>query len=275
MTVESFNKFRFRPSGVPSPAPGVGGEDEVDWRSGRRGRLGHGSEQAEARIEGRRRLVGPEQEMKAAVGIGSPESDRRHEVYKCDGSPYWLTIILQIIDDLLKYSPLLLQLAMLVWVTGLLGEFLVKSFRLRTPPTVESSPALTHLQHFGEFVDDQVDQPHFLLHVQFVFQTHESFAPSFLSSCCLVLKFLYLSLSSEISNAFVLVLMSQQALLLLDHHLDHHPRGLLLPIARTGFDLLERKPWPPNFFPFPPGSFVSRFLNTKFRFHGPMFTTWS
>ncbi|KAL0911298.1 hypothetical protein M5K25_019430 [Dendrobium thyrsiflorum] len=34
-------------------------------------------EQAEARIEGRRRLVGPEQEVKAAVGIGSPESDRR------------------------------------------------------------------------------------------------------------------------------------------------------------------------------------------------------
>ncbi|KAL0905908.1 hypothetical protein M5K25_024357 [Dendrobium thyrsiflorum] len=68
-----------------------------------------------------------------------------------------------------------------------------------------------------------------------------SFVQSFLSSCCSVLKSLYLSLSSEISNAFVLVLRSQQALLLLDHHFVHHPRGLLLlPTARTEFDLLER-----------------------------------
>ncbi|KAL0906523.1 hypothetical protein M5K25_025024 [Dendrobium thyrsiflorum] len=105
---------------------------------------------------------------------------------------------------------------------------------------VESSPGQMHLQHFGEFVDDQVDQPHFLLHVQFLFQTPESFVPSFLSSCYSVLKSLYLSLSSEISNAFVLVLTFQQALLLLDHHFDHHPRGLLLlPTARTEFDLLE------------------------------------
>ncbi|KAL0903238.1 hypothetical protein M5K25_027598 [Dendrobium thyrsiflorum] len=105
---------------------------------------------------------------------------------------------------------------------------------------VESSPAQMHLQHFGEFADDQVDQPHFLLHVQFVFQTPESFVPSFLSSCCSVLKSPYLSPSSEISNAFVLVLTFQQALLLLDHHFDHHPRRLLLLlIARTKFDLLE------------------------------------
>ncbi|KAL0907096.1 hypothetical protein M5K25_025639 [Dendrobium thyrsiflorum] len=85
-----------------------------------------------------------------------------------------------------------------------------------------------------------------------VFLEIASFVPSFQSSCCSVLKFLYLSLSSEISNAFVLVLRSQQALLLLDHHFDHHPRGLLLlPTAHTEFDLLERKPWSPNFFPFP------------------------
>ncbi|KAL0923354.1 hypothetical protein M5K25_007408 [Dendrobium thyrsiflorum] len=128
---------------------------------------------------------------------------------------------------------------------------------------VESSPAQMHLQHFGEFVDEQVDQPHFPLHVWFVFQTPE----------VQVLKSPYLSPSSEISNAFVLVLVFQQALLLL----DHHPRGLLLLllIAHTEFDLLERKPWPPNFFPFPPGSFVNRFLNTKFRSHAPMFTTWN
>ncbi|KAL0903944.1 hypothetical protein M5K25_026008 [Dendrobium thyrsiflorum] len=74
-----------------------------------------------------------------------------------------------------------------------------------------------------------------------VFLEITSFVPSFLSSCCSVLKSPYLSPSSEISNAFVLVLMFQQALLLLDHHFDHHPRGLLLLlIARTEFDLLER-----------------------------------
>ncbi|KAL0905710.1 hypothetical protein M5K25_024148 [Dendrobium thyrsiflorum] len=114
---------------------------------------------------------------------------------------------------------------------------------------VESSLAQMHLQHFGEFVDDQVDQPHFLLHVQFVFQTPESFVPSFLSSCCSVLKSPYLSPSSEISNAFVLVLTFQQALLLLDHYFVRHPRGLLLlPTARTEFDLLERATLPIDFW---------------------------
>ncbi|KAL0919879.1 hypothetical protein M5K25_012004 [Dendrobium thyrsiflorum] len=270
---EILRKIR-QPSGVPSPAPGEtekGGEEG----SGRRPRPREGGARARDsagvrsaggspvggwRFDGGESVVGGRGRPASAAGsfgLGGPGlvADRvgdagvgsargptsmagrrsvqeglnlagdwrsgslRHKVCKRYKSSHWLTIILQIVDDLLKYSSLLLQLATLVW----------------------------------------------------------SFVPSFLSSCCSVLKSPYLSPSSEISNAFVLVLTFQQALLLLDHHFDHHPRGLLLLllIARIELDLLERKPRPPNFFPFPPGSFVSRFLKTKFRFHAPMFTTWS
>ncbi|KAL0920065.1 hypothetical protein M5K25_009172 [Dendrobium thyrsiflorum] len=153
-------------------------------------------------------------------------------------SPHWLTIILQIIDDILKYSPLLLQLATLVWNRFVLGRLQVNDLEVDAPEFGFSFNSSTSSVEDFHFIPGT---PSSCLIIFIVFLEITSFVPSFLSSCCSVLKSPYLSPSSEISNAFVLVLTFQQALLLLDHHFDHHPRGLLLLllIARIELDLLE------------------------------------
>ncbi|KAL0924291.1 hypothetical protein M5K25_005105 [Dendrobium thyrsiflorum] len=89
------------------------------------------------------------------------------------------------------------------------------------------------------------------------------------------------SRKSDASNRS-LALHAGQELLQLEEYDRHYSSSDKMKLAgnRIPWRILQsvdycKKPWPPNFFTLPPGSFVSRFLNTKFRFHAPMFTTWS